>query len=74
MTDKQLGALYVVLSLLFIGLYVAVDAVVSKPMGAENYADKLCQELYGPHTQYYWSDKGLQCLTARGELLPVRMK
>jgi len=74
MTDKQLTILYTIVLICWVGSFALLHQLLKPPTSAEGYADKLCQELYGPHTQYDWSDKGLQCLTARGELLPVRMK
>jgi hypothetical protein len=72
MTDKQLLVFYVV----FIGLMVLISALVGgamhKPMDAQAYADKLCQELYGPQTGATWEKGTLMCETARGEIIEVR--
>ena len=72
MNDRQLISLYVVMTVLFVGLYVAVDALVSKPMDAQGYADQLCKELYGPQTGATWEKGTLMCESARGEIIEVR--
>jgi hypothetical protein len=72
MNDRQLISLYVVMTVLFVVLYVAVDALVSKPMDAQGYADQLCKELYGPQTGATWEKGTLMCETARGEIIEVR--
>jgi hypothetical protein len=74
MNDKQLGVLYAIVLICWVGSFALLHYFLSPPTSAEAYADRLCKELYGPQTQSFWSDKGLQCQTARGELLPVRMK
>ena len=72
MTDKQLLIFYIV----FVGTVVSMAALVSnvlhKPMGAQEYADKLCQELYGPQTGATWEKGTLMCETAKGEVIEVR--
>ena len=72
MSDKQMGTLYFVMGIIFLGFFVALEDMLSKPMDAQAYADKLCQELYGPQTGATWEKGTLMCETARGEIIEVR--
>jgi hypothetical protein len=72
MSSKQMGALYFVMGIIFLGFFVAVDDMLKKPTTAEQYADKLCQELYGPQTGATWEKGTLMCESARGEIIEVR--
>jgi hypothetical protein len=71
-SDKQLGVLYFVMGVVFLGFFVAVDDMLKKPTNAQEYADKLCQELYGPQTGATWDSGSLMCETVRGEIIEVR--
>lgn len=72
MTDKQLLVFYAVfLGVIFL-LATLAHSVLRKPMNAQEYADKLCQELYGPQTGATWEKGALMCETARGEIIEVR--
>jgi hypothetical protein len=72
MNDKQLGVLYFVMGILFLGVFVALEELLVKPTNAQEYADKLCQEIYGPQTGATWVEGALKCQTARGEVLEMR--
>jgi hypothetical protein len=72
MTDKQLGIFYVVFLGVVISMAVLVDGILRKPMGAQEYADKLCQELYGPQVGATWEKGTLMCESVRGEIIEVR--
>ena len=72
MTDKQLLVFYAVfLGVIFL-LASLAHGTFRKPMDAQAYADKLCQELYGPQTGATWEKGTLMCETARGEVIEVR--
>jgi hypothetical protein len=74
MNDRQLGVLYTVMLAIWLasvlGLSHYLDA--DEPVSADEYADKLCQELYGPQTGHKWVDASLMCETVRGEVLAVK--
>jgi hypothetical protein len=72
MSNKQLGVLYFVMGILFLGIFVALEEMMVKPMGAQEYADKLCQELYGPQVGATWEKGTLMCESVRGEIIEVR--
>ena len=72
MTDKQLFIFYCVFVGVIVSLAALVDSLIRKPMDAQAYADKLCQELYGPQTGATWEKGTLMCETARGEVIEVR--
>ena len=72
MSDKQLGTLYAVFAVLFVVSAILVDQAIDKPMDAQTYADKLCQELYGPQVGATWEKGTLMCESARGEILQLR--
>jgi hypothetical protein len=74
MSDSQLGVMYVFVGLLSLALFVSLEAALVKPMDAQAYADKLCQELYGPQTGATWEHGTLMCETVRGEIIEVRRK
>jgi hypothetical protein len=71
MSTKQLAVFYT-LAVLGVGYFVLVYAAFSKPMDAQAYADRLCQELYGPQTGAIWVDGRMMCETVRGEVIEVR--
>jgi hypothetical protein len=72
LNDKQLAVLYTVMLVLWVGTFVLLDQLSKVPIETEDYADRLCQELYGPQTGAYWKDSNLMCQTARGDMLPLR--
>jgi hypothetical protein len=72
MTDKQLGVLYTIMLTLLFTVILGMSHLLDKPMSAEDYADKLCQELYGPQTAAHWSGDRMMCITQRGEILPAK--
>jgi hypothetical protein len=74
MDDKQLGVLYTIMLTIWMVAVLGLSHLLDNPktMTAEDYADKLCQELYGPQTGHKWVDASLRCETVRGELLAVR--
>ena len=74
MTDKQLGVLYTIMLTLLFTVILGMSHLLDKPMSADDYADKLCQELYGPQTGHKWVDASLMCETVRGEVVALRNK
>jgi hypothetical protein len=74
MNDKQLGIIYTVMLTIWLASMLGLSHYLDKPMTAEDYADKLCQELYGPQTGHKWVDASLMCETARGEYIELRKK
>ena len=71
MTDKQLLVFYIIMGVI-ISLAALAHGALRKPMDAQAYADKLCQELYGPQTGATWEKGTLMCETAKGEVIEVR--
>ena len=53
-------------------LVVLFKYFTDKPMSAEQYAGKFCQELYGPQAAAHWAGDRMMCLTQRGEVLPAK--
>jgi hypothetical protein len=53
-------------------IVVLFNYFTSKPMSAEQYASKFCQELYGPQAAAHWAGDRLMCITQRGEVLPAK--
>lgn len=72
MSDRQMGTLYFVMGIVFLGFFVAVDDMLKKPTNAQEYADQLCKELYGPQVGATWEKGTLMCESARGEIIEVR--
>jgi hypothetical protein len=72
MSDRQLGVFYCVMLTMFVSSVMGLSHYLDKPMSAQDYADKLCQELYGPQTGHKWVDATLRCETVRGEVLAIR--
>jgi len=72
MTDKQLGIFYFVFLGIVISVATLAHGILHKPMDAQAYADKLCQELYGPQTGATWEKGTLMCESVRGEIIEVR--
>jgi hypothetical protein len=72
MTDKQLGRVYTVTIAIWLASMLGLSHYLDKPMSAEQYADKLCQELYGTQAAAYWSGDRMMCITQRGEILPAK--
>jgi hypothetical protein len=72
MSDRQMGFMYVFVGLLATMIFVGIDAMLTKPIGAEGYANQLCKELYGPQTGATWEKGTLMCETAKGEIIEVR--
>jgi hypothetical protein len=72
MNDKQLAVLYTIVLVLWVGSFALLHQLSKAPIETEDYADRLCQELYGPQTGAYWKDNTLMCQTVRGEMLPLR--
>jgi hypothetical protein len=72
--DKQLGVLYTITVTIWLAVILSTSYLLdeSKTMTAEDYADKLCQELYGPQTGHKWVDASLMCETVRGEIVAVK--
>jgi hypothetical protein len=74
MNDKQLGIIYTVMITIWLASMLGLAHYLDKPMSAEDYADKLCQELYGPQVGHKWVDASLMCETVRGEVFAIRNK
>ena len=72
MSDKQMGLMYAFVGLLATLVFVMLEAILAQPVGAEEYADQLCKELYGPQVGATWEKGTLICETARGEIIEVR--
>jgi hypothetical protein len=72
MNDKQLAVLYTIMLVLWVGTFVLLDQLSKVPIETEDYADRLCQELYGPQTGAHWDGNTLLCQTVRGEILQLR--
>ena len=71
--NNRLGIFYGVCLTLFLAWALAASHLLDgKPMSAEQYADKLCQELYGPQVGAVWIDASLRCESVRGEIIEVR--
>jgi len=73
MGDKQLSVFYTIMLTIWFVVILSLSYLLddSKLMSAEDYADKLCQELYGPQTGHKWVDALLMCETVRGEIHTV---
>lgn len=74
MTTKQMSVIYSVMLTVFFVLVLGASHLLDKPMSTEDYADKLCQEMYGPQTAHKWVEGSLFCETARGELMEIKKK
>lgn len=73
MNDKQLGVLYTIMLTIWMVTVLGLSHLLDEPpMTADDYADRLCQELYGPQTGHKWVDASLMCETVRGEVVAVR--
>lgn len=72
MTTKQLNVFYAIMLTVFMVAVLGLSHYLDKPMSAQQYADKLCQELYGPQTGHKWVDASLMCETVRGEVVAIR--
>jgi hypothetical protein len=72
MSDKQLAVLYTIMLTCWVGSFALLHSLLKPPTTAEQYADKLCVELYGPQTGAVWIDGRLKCETVRGEVIEVR--
>ena len=73
MNDKQLGILYTIMLTIWLASVLGLSHYLDQPpLSADDYADRLCQELYGPQTGHTWVDASLMCETVRGEVVAVR--
>ena len=73
MHTSQLGFFYTLCLAFFLALALGASHLLDdKPMSAEDYANKLCQELYGPQVGAVWIDASLRCESVRGEIIEVR--
>jgi hypothetical protein len=72
MSEKQLGFMYAFLAFLAVMVYVALEMALVKPTSAEQYADKLCSELYGPQVGSLWKDGELVCQAQNGKILKIK--
>jgi hypothetical protein len=73
MTKNQLKVFYAI-TLTFWAVVVlgASHYLDGRPMTSMQYADKLCQEAYGPQTAAAWSGEKLVCETVRGEIVSIK--
>jgi hypothetical protein len=72
MTDKQLAILYTLVLVLWIGSFAVLHHLAAPPISAQQHADQVCQESYGPQTGAHWVSDQLMCITVRGEVLPLK--
>jgi len=72
MNDKQLATLYTIMLVLWVGSFVMLHHLSSEEISTQDYADKICQEQYGPQTGAAWIDDQLVCQTARGDIAPIK--
>lgn len=72
MSEAQMGWLYFWLLLLVLLVAVFFRWLTYKPMSAEDYANKMCQELHGPQTAAYYVADRMMCISAKGEILPTK--
>lgn len=74
--DKQLSVLLTIAITVWLAVILSMSYLLdeSKVLTAEQHADKLCQELYGPQTGHKWVDASLMCETVRGEVVALRNK
>jgi hypothetical protein len=72
MTDGQMGWLYFFMLMLALLIVVLFKHYTAKPTSAIDYANKYCQELYGPQTGAHWADDQMACITVRGEIVPAK--
>ena len=72
--DKQLSVLLTIAITVWLAVILSLSYLLDVPkvLTAEQHADKLCQELYGPQTGHKWVDASLMCETVRGEIIAVR--
>ena len=72
--DKQLSVLLTIAITVWLTVILSLSYLLDEPkvLTAEQHADKLCQELYGPQTGHKWVDASLMCETVRGEIIAVR--
>ena len=74
MNSKQLRIFYTVILTIWLASILGLSHHLDEPkvLTVEQYADRLCQELYGPQVGHIWVDAALQCQTVRGEIVEVR--
>jgi hypothetical protein len=73
MTTKQLAVFYTIaLTVSFVVALGTSHYLDGHPMTSMQYADKLCQEAYGPQTAAAWSGEKLVCETVRGEIVSIK--
>ena len=63
---------WLMMCLLGVGLYGYYIRSAPPPVTAQQLADKLCQELYGPQVGATWVEDKLMCESVRGELIEIR--
>lgn len=71
MIDRNLSLFF---ALVWVASMFTLVSYLDKPMSSEQYADKLCQQLYGPQAGHKWVDGTLMCETVKGEVLSIRNK
>ena len=71
--DSNNGFMYVLalFFMVFVLVYIGGQQK-TPPITAQQLADRLCQELYGPQTGAIWVEGEMKCQTVRGEILNVR--
>ena len=71
---SNIGFFYTLCLAAFLALALAASHLLddTPPSSLEGYADRLCQELYGPQVGHKWVDRALHCETVRGEVVEVR--
>jgi hypothetical protein len=72
MNDKQLAVLYTIVLVLWVGSFALLNHLTSETISTQGYADKICQDQYGPQTGAAWINDQLVCQTVRGEIHPIK--
>jgi hypothetical protein len=75
MTDRQLITFYAVFLMFGLALTFGLAYLFDpkdQPTSAIDYANKYCQELYGPQTGAHWANDQMACITVRGEIVPAK--
>ena len=71
--DSNQGFMYIVILFFVVFMFIYIDGQHKPaPVTAQQLADRLCQELYGPQTGAIWVEGEMKCQTVRGDILNVR--
>jgi hypothetical protein len=72
MSNRQAALVFMMCAFCLWATLATLHKLFSKPMDAQEYADQLCKELYGPQTGATWEKGTLMCESARGEIIELR--